>query len=49
MATSIDVGVADGIIGKYKVGVFKNDYTGYFPTATPRILLCTVNLQELSP
>ena len=26
-ATSIDVGAADGIIDKYKVGVFKNDYT----------------------
>ncbi len=27
MATSIDDNAADGIIGKYKVGVFKNDYT----------------------
>ena len=29
VATSINVGVADGIIDKYKVGVFKNDYTSF--------------------
>ena len=27
VATSIDDNAADGIIDKYKVGVFKNDYT----------------------
>ena len=33
VATSIDAGAADGNIDKYKVGVFKNDYTSILRAA----------------